>query len=358
MAKSPIEKRKAEHLRIVAEEEVTHSGGTLLGDVHLLHDALPELNLGDLDLSTPFFGKRLNAPLMITSMTGGAEVAGDLNRGLASVCGRLGIAFAVGSQRITLRHPEMTSDFAVREQLGDGVLLGNIGGVQLVEVETEEIAKLVDVLEADGLCVHLNAAQELVQAEGNVEFAGILEGIDRLLEALDGRVLVKETGAGLSPAALEKLRTIGVPYVDVAGSGGTSWTKVESLRETNGDLRPLGEALADWGVPTAFSVVAVREILGDNVGVVASGGIDNGLDVARALALGADIAGFARGALLPFLEGGEEALDKKLTGVIEELKRVVLLTGRKSPFELKTAPRVIDGRLREWLAAYGWDGKS
>jgi isopentenyl-diphosphate delta-isomerase len=265
------------------------------------------------------------------------------------------LAFSVGSQRIMLRHPETVSDFAVRDQLGDGVLLGNIGGVQLVEVDVEEIARLVDAIDADGLCVHLNVAQELVQTDGNRKFAGVLDGIAQLLEVLDGRVLVKETGAGLSPAVLEKLHSIGVPYIDVSGSGGTSWTKVESYRDANGELQELGRTFGDWGVPTAFGVYAARRILGDKVGIVAAGGIDRGLDAVRAFALGADLAGVARAVLLPFMHEGRDAARRFLQGMIEEIRMAMLLTGSNEIGQLRSAPKVLEGRLREWIASYEWD---
>ena len=355
MADPDIKQRKSEHLKIVAGSDVAHSGTSLLEDVHLLHDAVPELDVAELDLKTPFFGKTLAAPLMITSMTGGAEMAATLNQGLAAVCGRLGIGFAVGSQRVIFEHPETVKDFAVRKQIGpDGVLLGNIGAVQLLEIPVEKVVGLVKAIEADGLCVHLNAAQELVQVDGNRKFKGILEALDRLLILLNGRVLVKETGAGLSPGALEKLRRSGVPYVDVSGAGGTSWTRVESHRKVNGDLRRTGEVLADWGVPTAFSTAAARRILAKETTVIASGGIRDGLDVARALALGADIAGVARMALLPFLTDGEEGAEEYLRALLNELVTTMVLTGCRTPGELRKAPKVIDGRLASWMDAYGW----
>jgi len=355
MAEKGIKKRKSEHLRIVAEREVAHSGTTLLEQVHLLHDALPELDWDSLDTGCDFFGKRLDAPLMVTSMTGGSELAGRLNRDLASVCAKFGIAFAVGSQRIMLDHPETTADFAVREVVGDGVLLGNIGAVQLLELPAEQIAGLVEAIDADGLCVHLNPAQELVQVEGNRNFKGILEALDRLVDRLDGRVLVKETGAGLSPRTLEKLAPVGVPYIDVSGAGGTSWTRVESFREINESLQHTGKVFSDWGIPTAHGIIAARQIMGETVTVIASGGIENGLDVARALALGANMAGFARSVLLPYLKGGVDAAEKYVRDMIDELKTAMLLTGSQSISDLRIAPKVLGRDLKSWLADNGWE---
>lgn len=347
-------RRKGEHLQIVIEEDVLHRRGTLLDGVQLLHQALPELSLDEIDTSVDFFGKKLAAPLMVTSMTGGAELTREMNLGLARAAARTGIAFAVGSQRVMLEDARARPDFAVRAAIPDGVLLGNIGGVQLTEYPPEAVARLVQEIEADGICVHLNPAQELVQPEGNRGFRGVLSGIARLVELLEGRVLVKETGAGLAPETLALLRSVGVSAVDVAGRGGTSWTRVEAFRTAAGPGRALGEALADWGVPTAFSVIAARRILGDAACVVASGGIERGGDTVRALAAGASISGFARAILLAWKQRGEEGAVELIEGHKSELRATMLLTGSGDLEALRRSPRVYTGELREWLAAYGW----
>jgi isopentenyl-diphosphate delta-isomerase len=352
MSDDQTSRRKAEHLRIVLEEDVQHRGGTLLDDVRLVHQALPELAEGEIDTATTFFGKRLALPFMIASMTGGAERTRGLNRELAAVAERCGIAFSVGSQRAMLERPERRDDFAVRDAIPSGVLLGNIGGAQLAEVPVAAVAELVAAIEADGLCVHLNPAQELVQPEGNRSFRGQLEGIARLCDRLDGRVLVKETGAGLAPETLARLKQVGVACVDVAGSGGTSWTRVERLRAPEGPLRALGAALADWGVPTAFSTVAARRVLGEAATVVASGGIASGLDCARAIAAGASVAGFARAVLLEWQARGVAGATEFVEELAHELRAIMLLTGARTVEELRRVPRVYGGALREWLAAY------
>ncbi len=319
-----------------------------------MHQALPELDFDELDTSTEFFGKRLNSPLMITSMTGGADFAEELNHGLAAIAARRGIAFAVGSQRVMIGHPEVTPHFSVRAKIPVGVLLGNIGAVQLVEHPIDVIAGLVETIEADGICVHLNAGQELVQLDGNRKFRGLLDGIARLLDALEGKVLVKETGAGLSPQTLERLEAIGVPYIDVAGAGGTSWTRVESHRESNDFLAGSGDVFGDWGIPTAVSVFAARRILGERVQIVASGGLINGLDAARAIALGADVAGYARLVLLAFLDKGAEGVERYLDSLEHELKMTMLMTGATNVSQLHDVPRVYLGRLHQWLVSLGW----
>lgn len=349
-----IQRRKSEHLRIVAEQDVLHSGGSLLDDVQLIHQALPELNLDEVDLGIDFFGRRLAAPLMITSMTGGAEFAGELNRGLAGVAQQLGIAFAVGSQRVLWRHPETLADFAVRRHIPGGVLLGNIGMAQLVTEPLSKLVGLVEAIEGDGLCVHLNAAQELVQSDGDRSFRGVVPALAQLVEALDGRVLVKETGAGLSRGTLDALRSCGVRYVDVSGAGGTSWTRVEMHRMQAGQGRELGELLADWGIPTAASLLWARQAYAapdsPPLTLVGSGGIVNGLDAARAIACGADVAGLARPVLLAFMEGGAAAAAAYLGQLIEELRAVMLLCGARNHSAMQKVDRVYTARLREWLA--------
>jgi isopentenyl-diphosphate delta-isomerase len=350
----PINRRKGEHLRIVTDEDVVHKRGTLLDNIHLLHQALPELDLDEIDLSVDFFGRRLRAPLMITSMTGGAESALEINTALAQAAQEEGIAFSVGSQRIMLLHPELKEDFAVRRFMPDSVLLGNIGGVQLGEYPLDVLVSIMESIDADGICVHLNAAQELVQDEGNHNFRGILDQIARLVDRTGGRILVKETGAGMSPETLKKLASAGVSYVDVSGAGGTSWTKVEMYRAPEGRIRELGKAFAEWGVPTAFGIKAAREIFPDRARVVASGGILNGLDAARSIALGADVVGFARRILLSCLDGGFECAVSFVDGLKAELKTAMLLTGSRDVPSLQAAPRVYTGELRDWLATYGW----
>jgi isopentenyl-diphosphate delta-isomerase len=349
----PIQQRKSEHLRIVAEEDVLHGGGSLLDCVQLMHNALPELDLDEIDLGVPFFGKRLRLPLMIASMTGGAGFAGELNRGLAGVAQRLGVAFAVGSQRVLWDHPQALPDFAVRALVPDGVLLGNIGLAQLVTEPTARLAELAALIDADGLCVHLNPAQELVQPDGDRRFRGAEAALAALVEALDGRVLVKETGAGLSAHVLRRLRDCGVRYIDVSGSGGTSWTKVEMHRADPGPQRRLGELLADWGVPTAASLLAARETYCDTgspeLTLVGSGGIATGLDAARAIACGADLCALARPVLLAFMAGGAAAVEALLEQTAAELRAVMLLCGAADVAALQQVDRVYTGELAQWI---------
>ncbi len=342
-------RRKSEHLDVVLNQDVGFRQGALLDDVRLLHDALCLLKFDELDTASTFFGKTLAAPFMITSMTGGGDLSGDINTGLARAAAAKGIAFAVGSQRVMLKHPETTQHFDVRRHIPDGVLLGNIGVTLLDQYPLEKIVDLVELIEADGLCIHLNPAQEMIQERGERDFSNALVNIARLMERLDGRVLVKETGSGLSPRVLEKLASVGVRYIDVAGAGGTSWTKVESLRVRPEILRRTGQVYDDWGLPTAVCVHSARLIMPAVTQVIASGGIRNGLDGARAIALGADLAGFARPVLTAFMAGGEEAAGRFIESMIYELKTAMMLTGCRDIAALKKTPHVLTGSLREWI---------
>ena len=340
-----IFERKDSHLRLCATEDVEHRSGTLLDDVHLLHDALPELSVDEVDLSCELFGRRLEAPILISGMTGGTPEAGAVNRCLATVAQKCGLGMGVGSQRAMLQHPEAAESYRVRDVAPDILLLANLGAVQARDAGPARAAALVTAIGADALCIHLNAAQELVQSEGDRDFRGCLVAIQELVESLPVPIVVKETGCGLSPAALERLCAIGVRWVDVSGAGGTTWTGVEALRGPQRQ-RALGAELREWGIPTAACVAYARRA---GLGTIASGGIRGGLDAARALALGADAASLA----LPFLRavhrgGTPRALDTAAE-IVESLRAVALLTGSRRAADLRHAPRVLGPRLRAWL---------
>lgn len=349
LPEKPTQRRKKDHLRIVSEEEVAHWQGTLLNDVQLVHNALSELALAEIDISAELFGKRLAAPLMVTSMSGGVDQGSRLNHDLAAVTGRLGIAFAVGSQRAQLEYPETREQFAVRPQIPDGVLLGNIGGQQLVEYPIERICELVKSIEADGICVHLNPAHEMAQDEGARDFRGILSAIGKLVSALEGRVVVKEVGNGLSADVVKRLQAVGVHVFDVAGSGGTSWPRVEQYRANDAGSRAVAETFADWGLPTAVCVIAARRAVGKQAVIIASGGVYSGLEAAKAIACGADLAGVARPVLEAWRDGGQLGVESYLKRVVHELKTTLILTGCPDLPALKQAPKLYTGKLAEWV---------
>jgi len=346
-----IGERKSDHLTLCATEDVGfRTRSTLLEGVRLLHDALPDRDADSLDLGCTLAGKRLQAPLLIAAMTGGTEEAGRVNRGLAQIAEERGIAFGLGSQRAMHVRRGSAETYRVREIAPTTAILGNLGVVQAREMSTGEVQDLIGQVDADALCIHLNPAMELVQPGGDRDFSRGLETIARLTSALTVPVIVKETGCGLSRNVGERLRSVSVLDVDVSGAGGTSWVGVETRRaEKAGDARAatLGEAFWDWGIPTAASVAGLAP-LGFRT-LIATGGVATGLDVARALALGATHAGIARPMLRAFSEGGHDAALAKLDGVIAELRTAMLLTGSKDVTALRAAKRIIVGELALWI---------
>ena len=342
----PISDRKKDHLDLCATAEVGfRETTTLLEHVRLVHDALPELSLDELDLATPLCGKTLRAPLVIASMTGGTEEAARVNLELAALAEERGIGFGLGSQRAMHKDPAAEWTYRVREVAPTALVFGNLGAVQAARMTTAEVQVLVDHVGADALCLHLNPAMELIQPGGDRDFRGCLAAIARLTAELRVPVVVKETGSGLSASVGRRVREAGVRVVDVSGAGGTSWVGVETLR-ADPAARAVGDELWDWGIPTAASVAMMAEL---GLTVVATGGIQTGHDVARALALGATAAGVARAALKAHRAGGKDGAGALLDRIISTLQAIMLLTGCRTPRDLAAAPRVITGPLRDWL---------
>jgi isopentenyl-diphosphate Delta-isomerase len=348
MAEQPISQRKADHLALAASGEASfRERTTLLEDVQLIHQALPELSLAQVDLATTIAGRRLAAPVIVSGMTGGTAEAQTLNRDLASVCDELGLGFGLGSQRAMALHPELAPTYQVREAAPGVFLLGNLGVVQAKELGVPRVRELVKTVGADALCVHLNPAQELIQEGGDRDFTGGLATIRALVDGVGVPVVVKETGCGLSRQVARSLRDAGVDTVDVGGAGGTSWVAVESRRAAAGTpARRLGEELWDWGLPTAVSVAACAA---EGLEVIATGGVRGGLDIARAVSLGASACGLAAPVLRAHREGGRDAVRVFLGELVHAVRVVTLLSGCAAARDLRTAPRVITGELRRWL---------
>jgi isopentenyl-diphosphate delta-isomerase len=346
----PISRRKADHLALGASKEVSfRERSTLLGDVHLLHHALPDLSLEEVDLSVELLGKRLRAPVIISGMTGGTPEARTINRDLARAAEKLGLGFGLGSQRAMLSHPELTETYLVRDVAPTALVLGNLGVVQARERPVREVRRALEAVGADALCVHCNPAMELVQPEGDRDFRGGRATLARLAQELGMPVVGKETGCGISRAAGEALREAGVAAIDVSGAGGTSWVAVET-RRAQGAAKALGEELWDWGIPTAASIAFCADL---GLPIIATGGLRSGLDVARALALGATAGGLAAPVLRAHHAGGHEGVVAFLEQIVSGLRAAMLLTGSRTVADLKRAPRVITGELRDWLSQPG-----
>ncbi len=339
--------RKLEHLEFFREGPgvPARSEGTWLDSVRLVHCALPELDFSEIDTRCRFAGHDFALPLFITGMTGGAGPASRVNRCLAQVAQRLGVGFGLGSQRAMLQHPERSLSYQVRDVAPDVFLAANLGAAQVARLPVRRVRELVDAVGADALCVHLNPAQELAQAGGDRSFSGVLEALRCLVEELGRPLIVKEVGAGLSREVGLALQRAGVRWVDVAGLGGTSWVGVELLRRGVED-DPLQADLWDWGLPTAASLC---ELDGLGLELMASGGLRTGLDLARAIALGARVCGVAAPVLHAYYHGGEAEVERYLLGLAEGLKRVMLLTGARDLDALRAAPRVILDPLATWL---------
>jgi len=340
-----IEDRKAEHIALCESDAVAFQGkSNLLEEVNLIHDALPELGVDDIDLSTTFADKTLSAPILIAAMTGGIEEADAINRDLATVAEEHGIGFGFGSQR-PLLESSTAAGYRVRDVAPNALILGNIGVIQARDSETSELALLVETSQADALCVHLNPAMEVIQAGGDRDFSGALNTISRLVEELEVPIVVKETGCGISRDVGRRLVEIGVKWVDCSGAGGTSWVGVETLR-AKATTRELGERFWDWGIPTAASVAQLN---GLGLSVCATGGIRNGLEAAKAIALGATCAGIARPLLQARAAGGIQALSEAVAQVLLEIRTAHLLTGARTPTDLQKKPLIVGAPLSRWI---------
>jgi isopentenyl-diphosphate Delta-isomerase len=324
--------RKAEHIRLALDADM-QLGINYFDDYRFAHEALPEIDLAEVDTTVEFLGRRLAAPLLISCMTGGTEIAGRINRNLATAAEATGVALGVGSQRKALEDAAKADTFRVREVAPSVPLLANLGAVQLnYGMGVRECRQVVEMIGADALALHLNPLQEAIQPEGQCNFAALLPRIGEVVAALPVPVAVKEIGCGISERTARALAAQGVRIVDTAGVGGTSWARIEARR--SGD-RDLGEAFAGWGIPTPQSIQEVRRVPG--LTVIGSGGVRNGLDTAKALALGADLVGMA----YPFLAAAAESPERvaeKVRRIVQELRICMFCLGARTIAELRSVP--------------------
>jgi len=305
--------RKSDHIRINLEEDVSSGLTTGLESYRFIHQALPEINLKDVSLELDLFGRRLKAPVLISSMTGGTSQASTLNRRLAEAAQECGIAMGLGSQRAAIEQPELAETYQVREIAPDVLLFANLGAVQLnYSYGVDECRRAVEMIEADALILHLNALQEAVQPEGDTLFAGLLGKIETVCKALPVPVIAKEVGWGFSETTARQLSNAGVRVIDVAGAGGTSWTQVEMHRAQNESQARLAAAFLDWGIPTAEAILNVRRATPE-ITIFASGGLRTGVDIAKCIALGATLGGMAS----PLLKAANRSVEEAVQTIQE-----------------------------------------
>jgi isopentenyl-diphosphate delta-isomerase len=329
--------RKKEHLELCLDtDSVLSPSSTGLEAYRFVHNALPEIDIDEIDVSTTFLGKRLKAPILISSMTGGFDLARKVNRNLAAAAQALGLAMGVGSQRVAIEEPSAAPSFQVRDLAPDILLFGNLGAVQLnYGYGIDQCRRAVAMIGADGLILHLNVLQEAVQPEGNRNFKGLTGKIATVCAELDVPVVAKEVGNGISVDVAMRLQRAGVKAIDIAGKGGTSWSAVEAQRAARRG-QPADTAFADWGIPTEEALISVRKALPE-LPLIASGGIRTGVDMAKSIALGADLAALGQPLLAAALESADKVVES-LAGAIHELKVSMLCVGAKRLGDLRHAP--------------------
>jgi isopentenyl-diphosphate delta-isomerase len=352
-----VGKRKADHIDICLKEMVQSRRVTTgFEDIYLVHKALPEIERKKIDLNTTVFGYKFSAPLFVGAMTGGTAKATKINAAIAEAVEELHLGMGVGSQRIAIDNPKAERSFiVVRKKAPTAFILANIGGPQLVsKYGVREAKKAVDMVQANALAIHLNALQEAVQPEGDTNYSNLLQKICKLVQEIDVPVIVKETGAGIAAEDAVMLEAAGVAGINVAGAGGTSWAAVEYYRAKacqNDSSQRLGETFWDWGIPTAVSLVETVKSV--NLPVIASGGIRNGIDTTKALALGARLTSAAYPFLGPATTGSED-VKKALRYWVGEVRNAMFLVGANSVQKLQKVPVVLTGKTAEWLKARGF----
>ena len=327
--------RKSQHLSICQEQDVEASDRfTGFSKISFIPEALPELNWEEISLEQTFLGKTFNAPILITGMTGGITKGQELNYRLAKAAAAWGIPMGIGSQRLALENPEHRKIFTVKDHAPSLFLIANLGGSQLLEAGAVKLCQdAIAMVSADALAIHLNVIQECVQVEGSPRFRGLLDNIARICAAVSVPIIVKEVGSGISPATAKRLLKAGVSAVDCGGRGGTSWGYIEGLRSSSAETLALAQSFRDWGIPTAYSLAAIRHALPE-LTLIATGGIRDGHTVAKALALGANMVGLG----LPLLRAAsisEEKIHEVLATVSKGLQTTMLATGCSRIAELK-----------------------
>lgn len=328
---TPISTRKSDHIHINLEKDVSSGVTTGLEKYRFVHRALPEINLEDINLHQELFGKRLRAPLLISSMTGGTQEAALINRNLALAAHETGIALGVGSQRAAIEHPELESTFQIRKYAPDILLFANIGAIQLnYGYGVDECRRAIDMIEADALILHFNALQEAVQIEGDTRFAGLSQKIEEICIKVEVPIIAKEVGWGFSEVDIRLLAKAGITAIDVAGAGGTSWSQVEMHRAENPEQARLAAAFVNWGIPTADAILNVKKFAPELI-TIASGGLRTGIDIAKCLALGASLGGIAS----PFLKAAAISTEDTAQAIQEVCNEIKICMFAAGAIDLK-----------------------
>lgn len=332
--------RKKEHIENYLK--TSFKGDTLMGDIYLPHNALPELDFEDIDTSISFLGKKVDYPILINAMTGGSVFTQEINKDLATLAKELNIPMAVGSQTIALDDEQSKESFKiVREIIGpEGIVISNLSGL----ASLDDVYKAMEMVNADALQIHLNLAQELVMEEGDRNFKGILNNIELVANKIDKPLIVKEVGFGISRDVAEKLYNVGVRYIDVSGYGGTNFIEIENLRNHELDFTEL----YSWGIPTALSLLQLNGMKED-LSIIASGGLRTSMDIVKSLVLGAEIAGISGELLAYLVHGGYPNAKEYLEGSINKLKIIMMLLGKENIKSLRNTEYKVTGKLRELL---------
>jgi isopentenyl-diphosphate Delta-isomerase len=350
-----IKRRKREGIEIPLNENIQgRTASTYLEYVKLLHNALPEINYDQIDLSIEFLNRSFSAPLIIDSMTGGTDEAFVINKRLGLIAERYGLGMGLGSQRAGLKSDKLVESYSIARKVApNAFLIANIGGAQLSDgLSNSDILKIIKMIDANALAIHLNPLQELIQPEGEPRFKGILKKISNLVNEVEIPIIVKEVGSGISADVAIKLEKSGINSINVAGAGGTSWAGIEKIRadQHNEYLKSqLGELFWDWGIPTALSILLVSNSV--KIPVIASGGLRNGLEIAKCLILGANVCAMA----FPFLKRAsksEEELEKFTQLILSEIRATMFLLGAKDVHSLKNTRYILIDKLANVLSNY------
>ena len=346
-----VEERKIEHIKIILGEDVNYHVTTWFEHIHLIHNSLPEINLKEINMGTVFLGRNFKYPILIDSMTGGTKLAKSINKSLAELACKYNIPISCGSQKAGIINNEVVDSYRViREVCPEGFVIGNIGGHDLAKDPENILNKVISMIDADAVAIHLNPLQEAVQHESDADYSGVIDAIEKAVDLTDKPIIVKETGAGISLEVAKVLESIGVDAINISGAGGTSWAAVEVYRnQLRNDflMSNVGKTFWNWGIPTAASIMEVVSTV--DIPVIASGGVRTGIHIVKSLVLGASLAGIAQ----PFLKAyfnGEDGLERFMNQLIHEIRITMFLVGSQDITSLReNVDYVITGDLLEWL---------